>query len=81
VRAVTWRSAPASWQNDGIAGTEHQPLAAGHDLGLPRKQVPDLLGVEDVRRALLAGPHLHPLRPGMTRSAATWDGTVSCDLG
>jgi hypothetical protein len=48
----------ARWQYDGIAGPEHQLPGVDRDLGFPLEKMPDLLGVKDMQRALLAGPHL-----------------------
>jgi hypothetical protein len=48
----------ASRQHGGVARTEHQLPGVYPDLGFSLDQMPDLLGVKDVRRALLAGAHL-----------------------
>jgi hypothetical protein len=42
------------WQYDGIAGPEQQLPGVDRDPGFPLDQMPDLLGVKDMRRVLLA---------------------------
>src|SRR5215475_16170825 len=45
-------------QHHGVAGAEHQSFGVRRDLGFSLEQMPDLLRVEHVEWALLAGAHL-----------------------